>query len=393
MGQNMSAGGAGFSPFYHGDDLNASTLAVGVNQWLSAELPGSPSPRSGHASAISEDGSCMWVYGGFWEDHQGENKVCFQELYRFHIPSRTWALIPTTGPAPDTPCSQSAVIVGHTLYVFGGTGVPFGQTNGHSMYLCNLRTFVWTVAENNPDDEPSPRFGQAMVNSKTGYLYLFGGTNFFSFTGDMYRFSLVTNKFERVTFTGDPPSPRYRHTMVQHGDSLLLFGGGSPFPSREEFEMTFFYRFHLATNVWTQEPLLPDEHFGFPLGRRSHSTVLLEHANLLVMGGLLDTVETTLDCWVLDLTTLRWSHRPSMSTWPAAAYFHSSEATPEGLVITFGGVLSDRTRTNHVCLFHTRVPPLSALCVEAVAQQRLFSRDQCAAGGVPEHLLRKIFPG
>jgi hypothetical protein len=47
-----------------------------------------------------------------------------------------------------------------------------------------------------------------MVNSKTGYLYLFGGTNFFSFSGDMYRFCLATHKFERVSFTGDPPSPR-----------------------------------------------------------------------------------------------------------------------------------------------------------------------------------------
>jgi hypothetical protein len=29
--------------------------------------------------------------------------------------------------------------------------------------------------------------------------------------------------------------------MVQHKGSLLLFGGGSPFPCREEVEMTFFY--------------------------------------------------------------------------------------------------------------------------------------------------------
>jgi hypothetical protein len=80
MGQNMSAGGAGVAPLYQGSEGAGAALAVGVNQWLSLELPGSPSPRSGHASAISEDGTCMWMYGGFWEDHEGEHKVCFQEV-------------------------------------------------------------------------------------------------------------------------------------------------------------------------------------------------------------------------------------------------------------------------------------------------------------------------
>lgn len=388
MGQNMSAGADDSGP--------AQALqhepALGVNRWLALQLPGAPSPRSGHASALSEDGTIMWVYGGFWEDHRGENKLCFQELFRFHIPSRTWALVATSGMAPDTPCSQSAVIVGHILYVFGGTGVPFGQSNGHSMYMCDLRTLHWTVALNASEDEPSPRFGQAMIHAKNGYIYLCGGTNYFAFTGDMYRFCLSTRRFERVSVIGDPPSPRYRHTLILCQNSLLLFGGGSPFPSRDEVELTFFYRFCLATHSWTQEPLLPDEHYGFPLGRRSHTTVMLGYSKVLLMGGLLDMVETTLDCWVVDLATMRWVHHPHMSVWPTAAYFHSCEANAEGLVLTFGGVLNDRTRTDQVGLYRTRVPSLTSLCVETLAQQQHLSRTHCASAGVPEHLLRQIFP-
>ena len=108
-----------------------------------------PSARSGHAAVLDSNGSALWVVGGYFEHiNVGQTiRLCFDELLRFHIASQTWHFMPTTGAAPPAAASLSAALVDQSLYVFGGTGIPFGEHNYNQMYSCDLDRFEWTLIE------------------------------------------------------------------------------------------------------------------------------------------------------------------------------------------------------------------------------------------------------
>ncbi len=44
-------------------------------------------------------------------------------------------------------CRVSACVYGECMLVFGGTGVPFGDTASNELHVCNLRTLEWRRLE------------------------------------------------------------------------------------------------------------------------------------------------------------------------------------------------------------------------------------------------------
>lgn len=164
-----------------------------------------PSPRSGHV-AVS-DGACMYVYGGYNKD--GDEEMVFPEMYRFHFLTATWEKLPMLGPAPTATCSQSAVLIGKEIIMFGGTGLPFGLHNDNDIHVFDISSQSWRLVEPEGDLRPVGRFGQSVVyDSKRHSLWMYGGTEGLEFHNDVWVFDLSKKQWKQI-HTENPPAARF----------------------------------------------------------------------------------------------------------------------------------------------------------------------------------------
>ena len=59
----------------------------------------------------------------------------------------------------------SAVLHGHNLLVFGGTGIPFGENNGNDVHVCNVQYRRWNLL-NCRGKKPNKIYGQVTFVSE-----------------------------------------------------------------------------------------------------------------------------------------------------------------------------------------------------------------------------------
>lgn len=139
----------------------------------------------------------------------------------------------TSGDVPSLLCSFAAVSVGDCLFIHGGTGVPFARQVSSSLYMCKLRTGLWTKIRLNAnfDNRPSKLYGQSIVfDPDEVCLYSVGGTTGFSYPMNIYKFDL--RNFESITLdkntsSCNAPPGRYRHEIVLFDKKIYVFGGGT----------------------------------------------------------------------------------------------------------------------------------------------------------------------
>lgn len=206
----------------------------------------SPKPRSGHRIVCDE--RCMYSFGGYnpslsdadqadlvsannigpyWSD----SMPLFKELWRYNISTRTWKRMDVEG-MPDCLASNAALLSGHILMVYGGTGVPFGSNCSKDLYICNLKNasdklkFDLITTTGN---SPSPQYGQAIV-LVGHHLYTVGGTTGFGYSCDVHSLNLKTGRWKaRYTCKGiaNEPIGRYRHEVAFDGVRIYVLGGGT----------------------------------------------------------------------------------------------------------------------------------------------------------------------
>lgn len=205
-----------------------------------------PKPRSGHR-IVCDEGN-MYSFGGYnpclsTADQAGlvsangqgqfwsENIPLFKELWKFNISTRTWKRMHVQE-IPDILASNAAVLSGHVLMVYGGTGVPFGANCSKDLYICNLKSdsdklkFDLISTTGNC---PLPQYGQAVVLVGS-HLYTLGGTTGFEYSCDVHRLNLKTGHWEAVYTckgTDNEPTGRYRHEVAFDGDRIYVLGGGT----------------------------------------------------------------------------------------------------------------------------------------------------------------------
>lgn len=236
-----------FKPFklYSGPDLSSSECYYQQENCHYKDIQ-FPKPRSGHRIVCDE--SCMYSFGGynptlsdadqadlvsanghgpFWS----ESIPLFKELWKFNISTRTWKRMDVEE-MPDILASNAALLSGHVLIVYGGTGVPFGSNCSKDLYICNLNSgsdklkFDLITTTGNC---PLPQYGQAIV-LVGHHLYTLGGTTGFEYSCDVHRLNLKTGQWEAVYTckgTDNEPPGRYRHEVAFDGDRIYVLGGGT----------------------------------------------------------------------------------------------------------------------------------------------------------------------
>lgn len=211
-------------------------------------------------------------------------------------------------------------------------------------------------------------YGQAMVMHE-GSIYVVGGTSGHDYACDVHRLDLQTRTWQligpsRPNTRASDPEGRYRHELAADDEHILVFGGGTTVAT---YPLDTLPAFHLPSGKWVEYQTKPDPRTGeYPSPRKFHSLVQLANGQVFVSGGCHDAV-TLRDIWRLDLTTRTWTKLEKCRL-PYRMYFHDAAVTPDGCMFIFGGVRerSGPTRTNNLYKLWLLVPPLRAMSAEAV---------------------------
>lgn len=132
----------------------------------------------------------------------------------------------------------------------------------------------------------------------------------------------------------------------------------------------------------------------FPMGRLCHSCVQVGSA-VYVIGGYTGQLVLR-DIWKLDLNSFTWTKMKNFLL-ENATYFHSSSLTPDGKLVTFGGIVQTEYRdfrTANVYLSWLTIPKLKEICWEALMhynpELKVCSEEQLLSFGLPYEFIKRI---
>lgn len=153
---------------------------------------------------------------------------------------------------PQALDEHSAIVHDGKMYIFGG--FVNGERDNQIFYF-DFTTSRWSRINLSDDDaKPCARAGhttllQAMVedNKETPYMYLFGGKDIENDKlNDLWRFNLITNKWEKMDPKGEIPMERSGHSASHYQGHMIVFGG--LYEITKELNDSFLYNF--KTNTW-----------------------------------------------------------------------------------------------------------------------------------------------
>ncbi|XP_035204511.1 kelch domain-containing protein 10-like [Stegodyphus dumicola] len=157
------------------------------------------------------------------------------------------------------------------MLVFGGTGVPFGESSSNSTHICNLDTLEWSTLQTT-GSPPLEQYGQAMAVHQNK-MYVVGGTTGYDYSMSVHCLDLNTKEWKLleknvINEMNFEPEPRYRHEIVIEGNQILVFGGGTGF---ECFGFKEVPAFNLDNYTWRSCPTSEE----YPAARKCHGCVRL----------------------------------------------------------------------------------------------------------------------
>ncbi|XP_033643131.1 kelch domain-containing protein 10-like [Asterias rubens] len=340
-----------------------------------------PFARSGHCCAT--DRINMFVFGGYHPEFvttltqpvYKEITLCnevFREMLCFNLYTETWHEVRTFGEAPWEAASMSMLLHGQTLFMFGGTSYPWGETSNSDVIAFKLKDKTWSTLACK-GQRPPGKYGQAMV-LRHGCLYLYGGCRQISsddylFDSDVHCLDARSQTWSLLsdqTTQDDPEAPSrgmYRHGLAWHNNKLYVIGSSWT----ELHSLKYQDKIHvysLETNLWSTEMTKPCLVDRFPLRRKYHSCVQWKN-EVYICGGH-NHRKVFGDVWKLELPSLQWSKIPALM--PVPAYFHTAAITPSKCMYIFGGVtcLEDRNRTNGLYRIWLTIPPLLDMALRKV---------------------------
>ncbi|ESO88776.1 hypothetical protein LOTGIDRAFT_125466, partial [Lottia gigantea] len=351
-----------------------------------------PDERSGHRIVVTD--ANLYSIGGynpnFWDEHNDETTYypLFRELWKFNFATRLWTQLETQSTMPYELASHTVVLDRCNMLMFGGTAIPFGESNSNDLNVCNLSTASWKLYTCY-GDLPTKKYGHAM-SMQDDLVFVVGGTSGYRYNMDVHQLNLKTLKWTQLSgkeYKSAHPESRYRHEIVYRDRELYLIGGGTAI---EQYSLDKIPVFHTVNLKWKELKTKPDPIKGFPAPRKCHSCMKLNN-EIYICGGLLDR-KIADDIWKLNLVTIQWTKLSAFL--PQPVYFHAASVTSLGCMYIFGGVSKiDVERTNGLYKIWLKIPPLTEMCWQLLCDtidMKYINSEKLLDMGVPSLFVDRL---
>lgn len=186
-----------------------------------------PSPRSQHGSVIL--GQTMYVFGGI-----DRRFLRMADLNCYSLEKRKWKPCYQQQEDDAIPEAREGFIMSkvddQSFIVFGGSGIR----RLNDVYLFNCQTQKWTKLEPKQNSRvPIARMHSAGFVLRGRYFYIHGGYTLVDHMNDLWRFDLISCSWQQIyphdnTWESHhKPNSRSYHTFTlnESGSFAVLFGG------------------------------------------------------------------------------------------------------------------------------------------------------------------------
>ena len=117
------------------------------------------------------------------------------------------------------------------------------------------------------------------------------------YLNDTFHLNTRTMKWNQLTTTGTPPSPRDSCAHAQCAGKGFLFAGHHYNGNNNDLHM-----FDLISHVWTE--LKPN--LGYNPHARGSSQMIVRGTDLIIFGGIGDDLKVLSDCWAWSIEKKTW---------------------------------------------------------------------------------------
>ena len=326
-----------------------------------------PLARSGHKAFFYL--GAFYIFGGYRSDLPNT----LVDIWRYYPLMHVWESVTPGTQIPAENLSSASTQFGDKMYLFGGSGADFGESNSNKLYLIDLKTLSFSPIElaSEGDFCPTPGYGHSLTYCQEKQcLYLCCGIDGHSYEVKVFKFNLRERRWIVMPPDKQCVTPRYRQESFVWEQGWYLLGGSI---DRRCHDMTCMHKFCFNSEKWEMMPLLPDPAHGYPSQRRGFASVRYRD-RLYIFGGsgfssnnyLCHLVEDS-GLWHIDLPTMRWSLIQGCKP-PRPVDFFAVALDDSGKVIIHGGRkdLTYNKRTPESYILWLDVPPLVDLCWENI---------------------------
>ncbi|KXN83220.1 Tip elongation aberrant protein 1 [Leucoagaricus sp. SymC.cos] len=181
-----------------------------------------PGPRYEHAMTMVGN-NVIALHGGY---PCNSREAVDPSLFLFNLVSRKWLKVPVAGSAPGSRQGHSMVVIGTTIFMFGGWPLH-GSERLDELWAFDLRTIHtqprWELVTPSSTGKPPPRDDFVFVPHQN-QLMLFGGYGE-EYLADTWAFDTNTKRWSELQCVGDVPSPRDRAAGAVLDDVMYIIGG------------------------------------------------------------------------------------------------------------------------------------------------------------------------
>jgi hypothetical protein len=271
------------------------------------------------------------------------------DMWSFDLESEEWEPVSIQSTVSPTPRSEFAHVKDKDSFIiFGGEG-DTGLLN--DLYMFNIKNKEWKILQVSSAISPTPRRASCLATSYDE-LYIFGGYSETGYTDELWRYSLISNKYEKIIYSNTgPPALAFGNCFIytnsNRDDMLQIYMG----ENNGETPLSIIYELNLNTNQWTQ---IRNKSNGVDTIARTKSAAFRILDKLIIAGGVEWDFISHNDINVLDINTgdiERVGYLPSYTFFGASAYY-KDKIYIHGGTQSFGSLPLKEISTNNMIVIH-----------------------------------------
>ncbi|KAK3440345.1 hypothetical protein EUGRSUZ_B00620 [Eucalyptus grandis] len=317
-----------------------------------SEEAGGSGKRWAHTCNAIKGGRFLYVFGGFGIDYCQTN-----EVHVFDTVEQTWSQPTIKGMPPAPRDGHSCTNVGDNLFVFGGTD---GMNPLGDLHILYTSSHTW-ISPMTRGEGPEARQGHsaALVDKR---LFIFGGYGKSPDNGDevyyndLFILNTETFVWNKPMMTGIPPSPRHTHGCSTWKNKMIVLGG-------EDGCDNYLSDVHILNAVscfFLSTIILFLLSFGLSTGhtlppRAGYLTITFGKF-LLVYGGYTEAQKPYDDLYLLDVESAIWSTVTTAGAGPSARFSMAGDCLDpvrSGVLIFVGGCNGNLEALDDMYYLHT----------------------------------------